>query len=346
MTKTNLSLLVAAYNVEDTLEKCIVSLEKQDISVDSYEVIIVNDGSTDTTLALAKSLAKQYSNIKVISQENKKLSGARKTGIENAQGEYLMFIDGDDYLQENCLSFLLNTVCASELDILSFCFETVDLTGKRLPQEIRPQMPSLIFSGSDFMFTKYMKNSLVGNVFRRELFENKEIVLSDGINKAEDKMVTYQVFYFAKKVQYIPNRLYFYARNPHSICHTMSIDSFVDWLNVTNFLVLFAKQKVKQSNIQKKYFSHLNEFTQTIFFYASSMIQEQSAYEQVYAKAKELQLTSGDDEEGFPANLSDLQKLFRKEQMIENAKIFINKYTYKFRQRKHSVNIILFHKNS
>ncbi|GHT76246.1 hypothetical protein FACS189463_0950 [Bacteroidia bacterium] len=329
-----LSILVAAYNVEDTLEKCITSLENQDISADSYEVIIVNDGSTDNTLAVAQNLAVQYFNVKIITQENKKLSGARKTGIENASGEYVMFVDGDDYLQTNCLSFLLNKICTFELDILSFCFESVDTTGKCLPQEIRPQRPSPILLGTDFMFSKYMKNSLAGNVFRRKLFENQSIVMQDGINKAEDKMVTYQVFYFTKRVQYIPNRLYFYVSNPKSICHTMSIGAFIDLLNVTRFLVLFAKQQVKNPAIQQQYFAHLNEFTHSVFFRAEAMIHEQSVYDLFYAKAKELHLIDSSGTETFPINLQNLRRQFRKERIIQDIKIFVNKYTYKLRQRK------------
>jgi glycosyltransferase involved in cell wall biosynthesis len=329
-----LSILVPAYNVENTLEKCIVSLEKQDIPADSYEVVIVNDGSTDNTLALANGLAEQYPNIRIISQENKKLSGARKTGVENASGEYLLFIDSDDYLRANCLSYLLDKMRTSQLDILAFDFEAVDMTGKSLPQKIRPQKPGPILSGTDFLFSKYMTNALWSNVFRRELFENKEIVLQEGINKAEDKLVTYQVFYYARKVQYIPNRLYYYVSNPQSICNTMSIHSFLDLLYVTRSLVLFAEQKVEQPDIQRKYLAHLKACTMDGFFLASWMIPSPSEYQLFYAKAQELQLIPIEGEVDLPGNLSELRKLFRKKKIVQNIKISINKYTYKLRQRK------------
>ena len=96
-----LSIIIPVYNVEKYVEKCIRSCENQDIPKENYEVIVVNDGSPDGSLAIVERLANEFSNIKVINQENKGLSMARNTGLEAAKGEYVWFVDSDDWIEEN-----------------------------------------------------------------------------------------------------------------------------------------------------------------------------------------------------------------------------------------------------
>jgi len=347
----DLSILVAAYNVEMTLENCILSLIKQDIPIESYEIIIVNDGSTDNTLIIANHLASNNSNIKVISQENKKLSGARKTGLKNANGRYIMFIDGDDYLKENCLQFLIQKISDFKLDILSFCFESVNEEGKKIPQEIRPVLESSIMYGNEFMFSKYMKNNLAGNIIRKDLFTENEIILADGINKGEDKFVTYQLFYFALNVKYIPNRFYYYVRdNQKSICNTMSINSFLDLFYVLHFLYQFAKEKVKENHIKQKYFHHLNMCIVDAFYYLSSFVVNQSEYNIIFENIIKFGLLPIEENnvlnkknkdyitflnnKHISSDLFRLKKIFRVKKNIQKFKVFINKYTYQLREYK------------
>src|SRR5690554_4926594 len=99
-----LSVIVPAFNVESWIERCLLSIVHQDISPESYEVIVINDGSPDQSASIAKELAKTFSQIVVIDQENKGLSGARNTGIQNAKGKYVLFIDSDDYIEPNVFS--------------------------------------------------------------------------------------------------------------------------------------------------------------------------------------------------------------------------------------------------
>ena len=96
-----LSIIIPLYNVEPYVEKCIRSLENQDIAISDYEIICVNDGSPDDSRKVVKRLQKEYSNILLIDQMNKGVSRARNKGIERACGKYLLFIDPDDFVDAN-----------------------------------------------------------------------------------------------------------------------------------------------------------------------------------------------------------------------------------------------------
>jgi len=127
-----LSIIVPIYNVESYLRKCIDSLLNQDIG--NYEIILVDDGSTDNSGAICDEYASASLSsfhhsiipIRVIHQDNAGLSAARNSGIEVAQGEYIMFVDSDDYIEPNVLGGLLAHVERDNLDVLRFRFQNVN----------------------------------------------------------------------------------------------------------------------------------------------------------------------------------------------------------------------------
>ena len=142
-----LSIIVPIYNVAPYLRKCVDSLLAQDIT--DYEIILVDDGSTDDSGAIADEIVKEAmgngqwaidneSNrqspiansptLRVIHQENAGLSAARNTGIAVAQGDYILFVDSDDYLQPNVLGALMEQVEREQLDVLRFDFQNVRQT--------------------------------------------------------------------------------------------------------------------------------------------------------------------------------------------------------------------------
>ena len=127
-----LSIIVPIYNVAPYLRKCVDSLLVQDVS--DYEIILVNDGSTDDSGAIADEISNAFSlsplasrlQLRVIHQSNAGLSAARNTGIAVAQGDYIMFVDSDDYLQPNVLGALMEQVEREQLDVLRFNYQNVN----------------------------------------------------------------------------------------------------------------------------------------------------------------------------------------------------------------------------
>ena len=125
-----LSIIVPVYNVEAFLKKCVDSLLAQDLPKEDYEVILVDDGSTDGSGALCDTLAAEHGNIRVIHQRNRGLSGARNAGTPAASGDYILFVDSDDYLCPNVLETLVGLMESKDLDILRFNYQNVDMDGK------------------------------------------------------------------------------------------------------------------------------------------------------------------------------------------------------------------------
>ena len=131
-----LSIIVPIYNVAPYLKKCVDSLLQQDIS--DYEIILVDDGSTDNSGAIADELIaypqplpkRRGVLMKVIHQENEGLSAARNTGIAAARGEYVMFVDSDDYLKPNVLGILMEQIARDKLDVLRFRYQNVRENGE------------------------------------------------------------------------------------------------------------------------------------------------------------------------------------------------------------------------
>lgn len=120
-----LSIIVPIYGVEQYLRKCVDSLLSQDLLSSKYEIILVDDGGHDKCPQICDDYAALHKNIRVVHRENGGLSAARNSGIEAAQGEYVMFVDSDDYIEPNVLGGLLAQVEREELDVLRYNFQNV-----------------------------------------------------------------------------------------------------------------------------------------------------------------------------------------------------------------------------
>lgn len=138
-----LSIIVPIYGVEQYLRKCVDSLLMQDI--DNYEIILIDDGSPDACPEICNSYAVGHENIRVVHRENGGLSAARNSGIEVAQGEYIMFVDSDDYIEPNMLGGLLSQIERDKLDVLRYRLQYVN------PQyEVYNPYKSDPFKGNDY----------------------------------------------------------------------------------------------------------------------------------------------------------------------------------------------------
>lgn len=218
---SKLSVVVPVYNVEKYLAKCIRSLLQQFIPID--EIIIVDDGSLDNSGKIADNFAAENHNVIVIHQQNMGLSGARNTGIDRAAGEYIGFVDSDDYVDPCMYSVLLQRAIENDADI-SMCGvwyerETGEgyspfILGKQL---VWNKERALVELNS----YRYLNMSVWKAVYKRELFEKEAY----GENKLrfplgrinEDYYLMHKIIARADKVAYTSEPFYHYIQRPNSI---------------------------------------------------------------------------------------------------------------------------------
>lgn len=191
-----LSIILPTFNVEKFIERCLISCLNQDIPLAEYEIIIVNDGSPDGSRDIAAKYAKEYDNIRIVDRQNGGLSAARNTGLNVAKGEYIWFVDPDDWLDYNCLSRLLERLDYNKLDAIWVSWRRIDESGHRLEQfkDARRSENTEIMNGIEFMQNVllfctfawsfiFKKESLQGTSFKEGItFEDIEFVPRTLIN--------------------------------------------------------------------------------------------------------------------------------------------------------------------
>lgn len=207
-----LSFIVPFYNVEPYIEECIRSLYNQDIPMEEYEVICVDDCSPDGSRAIVERLQKEYPTLKLLCHtENKRQGGARNTGMREAQGKYIWFVDSDDYIKPNCLKGLLEIVEKEDLDILDFDFDA-DYS----KQQFRKNNESYEMgpcTGTDYVFSQRQGHwswrcvCVWGGVIKRSLI--CDMLFREKV-QYEDNDYAIRMYARAGRVHHIPDRPYYY----------------------------------------------------------------------------------------------------------------------------------------
>lgn len=127
------SIIIPLYNLEKLIGKCIASALAQDLSPEEYEILVIDDGSTDGSLAAAEKAAQGHPNVHVYTKPNEGLSRTRNYGTDRAAGRYVMYLDADDYLEPNVLGRLVETMECGGLDMLCFEIAGIDENGNDVP---------------------------------------------------------------------------------------------------------------------------------------------------------------------------------------------------------------------
>lgn len=214
------SIIIPVFNVENYIEKCIKSIAQQKYK--NFECIVVDDGSPDKSIEIVKSLVKNDSRFIIITKENGGLSSARNEGIENATGEYILFVDSDDYIDTDLLSTTVSSIVKYDADICMFGLRYVDENGATL-DTVKNNSTSDYFE-KDFLITENIVFNVACNkLYRRSVFN--EIRFDENILSYEDAYIMPEVVY-NKKICHVKKPLYNYVQRPLSLSKTIS-DTFI-----------------------------------------------------------------------------------------------------------------------
>lgn len=248
MNKPLITVVIPVYNVEHYLKKCLDSIVNQKYS--NLEIIIVNDGSTDNSEKICQEYLHSDKRINLITQKNQGLSAARNTGIDNAHGKYICFVDSDDYLDKHFVSELYHTLVKNKSDISVCDFWYVDGNGgKWSVRDKQNKNYSNIDAIKDIFSGKQETEIMTWNkLYKKELFDKNKIHFPVG-KIHEDNFTTYKLYYYANSISLIDKKLYYYLQRSNSIMGEKFNNKRLDILAAIKEITTFFQNKAEEMKL-------------------------------------------------------------------------------------------------
>lgn len=265
-----ISVIVPVYNVDRFLSECLNSILSQSLS--DIEVICVDDGSTDNSLDILKEFRQKDERIKIISQENRGLAAARNRGMDAACGEYIMFVDSDDYITPDALKTLYDLTCSKQVDFTMFKLLNFDNeTGETSPINYF-NMPFLKkFDGKTFnhhdVGERLFNISVTapGKLFKRDFIDRlrfPEDLLF------EDTPFVLEAIFMADKMYFLDEYMYMRRIHKDSITHS-NFSEFSDCIIIFNMMADITKRYGEYEHYKEKLFTQKVSNTYTRFMQVS-----------------------------------------------------------------------------
>ncbi|MCF7569078.1 glycosyltransferase [Sabulilitoribacter arenilitoris] len=212
-----LSIVVPFYNAESHIERCLYSLVNQNINSNDYEILLIDDGSIDNGKVVVESFIKKHSNIKLYSQSNIGLGATRNKGIKLATGDYIYFIDADDYLAFNTLDIILKHAEEFHLELLGFNTIATKKKDFFISKTIKNNYKAYVLSGVDFLVEyKYHRLEAWWYIIKRDYLLKTGFEFEEG-KFMEDAIFTFNIFLKAKRSMFLPIDAHRYVTTENSI---------------------------------------------------------------------------------------------------------------------------------
>lgn len=239
-----LSIIVTVYNKYAYLRKCLDScVLQQDVSPEDYEIVVINDGSEDDSLSIIQEYSLKYPQlIKVIDQTNSGLSVSRNNGVKASSGDYIWFVDADDWIAPDAVSAILSA-SGSVPDVIPI--QATDVGSGVASNDI----PISAHSGSDVLMSGNWCHCSQYFIVCRDFWTKNDFSFYPGIYH-EDSELTPKILYKADTVAVIDRILYFRCLVPESITVEPRIKRSYDYLKVANSLYDFLKRNIHEESLQ------------------------------------------------------------------------------------------------
>ena len=249
-----LSILIAAYNVGGFIDRCLASIVKQ---VDeSLEIVVINDGSTDNTLEIIKKYKEADDRIIIVDKPNGGVIEARKSGYKEATGDYIWFVDGDDWIEEGCIKKIYEYIKNNEYDMV--CFDAYLAYDDKPKEKLHPNRQEELYEGEEYL-AELLVGKASGSVWskvikKRFLVENK-VEFAKKISYAEDVALMTSIAISEPKVLVLNDIFYYYYQREGSIINS-STKKILELKDFSDF----SKRMIKKGNFEKKYKDELDYF--------------------------------------------------------------------------------------
>ncbi len=231
-----LTIILTVYNKEPYLHRAFSSLLGQEgTNKDDYEILVINDGSTDGSLTICEEYTRKVERVRVITQTNQGLSMARNNGLEAAKGEYVWFVDSDDVISTKAVSLICQAM-TSKPDIIPIYAKTKGV------ERVRNRVKEDVQTGKEILTTGGWEQCGVFNVLRREFMLSNNLRFMPGVFH-EDAEFTPRMLYTTKSVKVVPEVLYTVIHEPNSITSTPCAKRAFDCMTVAESLSRFVEEK-------------------------------------------------------------------------------------------------------
>ena len=288
-----ISIIIPVYNVEIYIEQCLDSIKKQ--SYQNFEVIIVNDGSQDNTESICKKIAQSDARFKYFSKENGGVSSARNFGLDNANGHYITFIDGDDWVDPNHLEILIKSITENNSDIAIcsykefknniFYIRYYTNKEKYLLNFNRMTKEDFLINFPKLLSTNVCFNNAVSKLFRRDLV--KDLKFDSKLIYAEDLDFYFRLYLNTESISFINEETYVYrihgdsttsgftqehAEQELSIYKKMYEKIYelglptINYLNKLDFLLNARKDFLANKVLLNEYFEYLDDIKNNVIY--------------------------------------------------------------------------------
>lgn len=273
------SIIVPVYNIEQYLDECIQSLVQQ--TYQKIEIILVDDGSTDTSSDICDSYAKKYKHVKVKHQKNKGVSSARNAGIKAVKGEWIIFADGDDEMSPDAVDTLVNTAIKTEADCVSGGF--ISYSDSRAVSIVKTPPEKVILIDREEALKNLLYQRQIANAPFAKLYKTdciRKVRFSENVTAAEDLQFNYFALKNVQKVAIIDTIVYLYRRREGSAINASFTRKRMSGLEATESIM----QDVKQNNNRLMLAAKNRFFMEAVFI--GIQILSSSVYKREYRRCK------------------------------------------------------------
>ncbi len=264
------SIIVPVYNVEKYVQECLLSIKNQ--TYNDWECVVINDGSTDNSYAKCLEITKDDDRFVLINQNNSGVSATRNNGINYCSGEFVLFVDSDDYIDIKLLEKLNDFICEKKADIVFFNYNTLYENGEILPCDFYS-----IFNeeniNKDTVFYNYFKYSNMGNVWGKAIklsvIKDNNLKFNNEYFFAEDQIFCYELFLVSCNIACLRERLYYYRIRNTSIVQSYNAEKLINMEKYADFLRINISKLETNSDEYEKF---LNQMLTHLLFKENSDI--------------------------------------------------------------------------
>jgi len=245
MEKYLFSIIVPVYNISKYLNECVDSILNQ--TYQNYELILVDDGSTDGCSDICDEYAANDNRVRVIHKENGGLVSARKAGVEVAQGKYILNVDGDDYLDTEALKILSDICEKTDTDVIAYDYyrfsdkekvhnsSSVNEGFYNSHDELINLRKKILFNFEKRFFTYGIEPSLCSKAIRKDLYAKYQLLSDSSVSIGEDLMVSLPILLEANSIYVLKKPLYYYRKNESSMTRNYNHTHFEDLLSIIKY---------------------------------------------------------------------------------------------------------------